>query len=155
MDLKRGCLAVTRAKKRQKNDAESLAIVRELVGHLRAYLTWRACRLDSLKAKYRGSMTAKSGALFVGERGALGVQGLQRCWRRAVKLARLPAELSIHTARHTCATHLLHKTGNLRLVQEQLGHSSPTTTANMYADVTFEDMQAGVEGLYTSWSAWT
>jgi len=30
---------------------------------------------------------------------------------------------------------------------EQLGHASPATTANMYADITFEDMQNGLNGL--------
>ena len=46
------------------------------------------------------------------------------------------------------AVYLLRKTGNLRMVQKQLGHRNPTTTANMYADVTFEDMRKGVDGLY-------
>lgn len=62
--------------------------------------------------------------------------------------AELPKELSNHTARHTLAVHLLRRTGNLRQVQKQLGHASPVTTANMYADVAFEDMQAGLNGLY-------
>lgn len=60
-----------------------------------------------------------------------------------------PTELSIHSARHTLAVHLLRKTGNLRQVQKQLGHSSPTITAALYADVTFEDMQDGLNGLYS------
>ena len=34
------------------------------------------------------------------------------------------------------------------MVQKQLGHHSPTITANMYADISFEDMRAGVDGLY-------
>ena len=34
------------------------------------------------------------------------------------------------------------------VVSEQLGHASPATTANMYADISFEDMQNGVNGLY-------
>jgi integrase len=38
--------------------------------------------------------------------------------------------------------------GNRRQVQIQLGHASPATTANMYADISFEDMQNGVTGLY-------
>ncbi len=46
------------------------------------------------------------------------------------------------------AVHLLKETKNLRQVQKQLGHSSPTTTANMYADVSFSDMGAGVDRLY-------
>ncbi len=86
----------------------------------------------------------------MGCRGPLTAQGLQPIWKRAVKLAGLPAGLSIHSARHTLAVRLLRKTKNLRQVQKQLGHSSPATTANMYADVSFEDMQAGVSGLYTS-----
>ena len=69
-------------------------------------------------------------------------------WKSAIKRAGLPRELSIHSARHTMAVHLLRKTGNLRQVQKQLGHASPATTANMYADVSFEDMKAGVSGLY-------
>ena len=48
----------------------------------------------------------------------------------------------------TVAVHLLKKTGNLRQVQKQLGHASPATTANMYADVTFDDMREGIAGLY-------
>jgi integrase len=42
----------------------------------------------------------------------------------------------------------LRKPRNLRQVQKQLGHASPATTANLYADVSFEDMRAGVTGLY-------
>ncbi|MBC8868339.1 MAG: tyrosine-type recombinase/integrase [Planctomycetes bacterium] len=56
--------------------------------------------------------------------------------------------MSIHSARHTVAVHLLRKTRNLRHVQKQLGHASPTTTANLYADIPFEEMQAGVQRLY-------
>jgi hypothetical protein len=46
------------------------------------------------------------------------------------------------------AVYLLKKTKNLRQVQKQLGPASPATTANMYADISFEDMQEGVNGLY-------
>ncbi len=53
----------------------------------------------------------------------------------------LPEEYSIHCARHTLAVHLLKKTGNLRQVQKQLGHTSLVTTANMYADVSDEDIR--------------
>jgi integrase/recombinase XerD len=90
------------------------------------------------------------GPLLVGCRGPLTAQGLQRIWKRAIKLAGLPVELSIHSARHSLAVHLLRKTRNLQQVQKQLGHSRPATTANMYADVSFEDMQQGVTGLYAA-----
>ena len=93
--------------------------------------------------------TSKTAALFVGRRGPLTDTGLQQLWKAAVKYASLPKELSIHCARHTLAVQLLRRTGNLRMVQKMLGHASPTVTANMYADVPFEDMQSGLNGLYS------
>ena len=46
------------------------------------------------------------------------------------------------------AVHLLKKTKNLRQVQKQRGYAAPATTASMYADISFEDMQIGVTDLY-------
>ena len=132
IDIKRGCLKVTRMK-RKKKVTETLAIGKELIQHLKDYIEWA---------------DLKRGSLFVGSRGPLTAQGLQRIWKRSINVAGLPKELSIHCARHTIAVHLLRKTQNLRQVQKQLGHASPATTANMYADISFEDMQNGVTGLY-------
>jgi integrase len=132
VNLKRGAMKVVRLKRKVKS-AETLAIGKDLLEHLRDYIEWTG------RAK---------GPLFVGQRGPMTYRGLQQMWKAAVKLAGLPEELSIHSARHTLATHLLKKTGNLRQVQKQLGHASPATTANMYADIAFEDMQEGVTGIY-------
>ncbi|MFC1765592.1 tyrosine-type recombinase/integrase [Planctomycetota bacterium] len=132
IDFKRGSLKVIRLK-RKKKVKETMAIAKDLIQHLREYLEW--------------AEIAK-GPLLMGQRGPLTSRGLQQMWKAAVERAGLPEELSIHSARHTLATHLLKKTGNLRQVQKQLGHASPATTANMYADVAFEDMQEGVNGLY-------
>jgi integrase len=132
VDVKRGCMKVGRLK-RKKKYTETIAIGKGLVKHLREYIA---------------TTGKKRGPLFVGKRGPLTAQGLQRVWKAAIKRTGLPPELSIHCARHTIAVHLLRKTGNLRQVQKQLGHSSPTTTANMYADISFEDMQNGVTELY-------
>jgi integrase len=148
IDLKRGLVTVSRAKKRKRVKPEPLALGKELTDHLREFLAWRSCRLTDMDDAFCLGLTNTNGALFVGCRGPLTAQGLQRVWKAAIKRAGLPAELSIHSARHTLAVHLLRKTGNLRQVQKQLGHSSPTITAAMYADVTFEDMQNGVSGLY-------
>ena len=112
---------------------DSLAISPELNKHLAEYIEW-------------ADLT--TGALFIGKRGPMTCRGLQQIWGRVVKEAGLPKELSIHSARHSMAVHLLKKTSNLRQVQKQLGHASPATTANMYADISFEDMQDGVTGLY-------
>lgn len=132
VDLKRGSVKVMRLK-RKKKTGESLAIGKDLIEHLREYIAWT----DRIK-----------GPLLIGSRGPLTSRGLQQIWKAAIKRAGLPEALSIHSARHTIAVHLLKKTGNLRQVQKQLGHASPATTANMYADVSFEDMQNGLNGLY-------
>ncbi len=149
IDLKRGFVTVARAKKRRKAKPEPLALGKELASHLKDFLTWRSCRLSDFNGSLPKGLADSKGALFIGCRGPLTAQGLQRVWKAAIKRAGLPAELSIHSARHTLAVHLLKKTGNLRQVQKQLGHSSPTITAAMYADVTFEDMQDGVSNLYS------
>lgn len=143
VDLKRGALRVVR-RKRRKPSAETLAIGTDLVGHLREFIAWK---------ELAGQPTGKRDALFVGKRGPLTAQGLMQLWKRAIARAGLPRELSIHSARHTLAVHLLDRTGNLRLVQKQLGHSSPVVTANLYADVPFAQMQEAVNGVYEDTAA--
>ena len=130
IDFKRKAIRIVRLKKRKKVP-ESLAISDDLATHLKDYLDGRT-----------------SGYLFENKSGRLHREGLQRIWKVAIRRAGLPKELSIHSARHTMGFHLLKRTKNLRQVQKQLGHSSPAITANIYADVSFDDMQAGVNGLY-------
>lgn len=59
---------------------------------------------------------------------------LHRSFKKAIEAAGLRKDLTIHSARHTYATLLLEKTGNMRYVQKQLGHSSLNITA-LYADI--------------------
>lgn len=139
IDAKRGFINVHRSKRRNKVQ-EPLAIPKELVLHLREFVVWK---------KVVDEATDAEAPLFSGERGALQVEGLQRIWKRAVAHAGLP-RYSIHAARHTMAVHLLSRTKNLRQVQKQLGHADPGTTASMYADVRFDEMQAGVTDLYST-----
>jgi len=54
---------------------------------------------------------------------------LQRAFKQAVADAGIRKRVSIHSLRHSYATHLVEAGLSLRGVQDQLGHVSPTTTA--------------------------
>ena len=68
-------------------------------------------------------------------------------------LARLADQAGIeervtpHTLRHTFATHLLRETGNLKLVQQALGHEDASTTARIYSHLKGNDVDEAVRAL--------
>ena len=62
---------------------------------------------------------------------------VQDAFRAALKASGIPKRASVHTLRHSWATHLLEAGVNLRLIQEYLGHHSPATTA-LYTHLTLQ-----------------
>ncbi len=79
-------------------------------------------------------------ALFVGRGGRrLGPRAVQRRLRRWGIRQGLPMPLHPHLLRHACATHLLESSGDLRAVQELLGHADIGTT-QVYTRLDFQHL---------------
>ena len=64
----------------------------------------------------------------------------QDAFRAALKESGINKHASVHTLRHSYATHLLEAGVNLRQIQENLGHNSPATTA-LYTHLTAQAFQ--------------
>lgn len=78
--------------------------------------------------------------LFVGRHGrAMSARAVQLRWHGAAKRCGLDQNLHPHILRHSFATHLLESSGDLRAVQELLGHSDISTT-QIYTHLDFQHL---------------
>jgi integrase/recombinase XerD len=81
-------------------------------------------------------------AVFLNQRGSrLSRQSVWQIISDAAAAAKLGAEVSPHTLRHSFATHLLEGGADVRVVQELLGHSSVATT-QIYTLITVDALRA-------------
>jgi integrase/recombinase XerC len=82
-------------------------------------------------------------ALFVSRRGTRLTDSQVRSRLKAQALrAGLPTHVHPHMLRHSFASHLLQSSGDLRAVQELLGHANITTT-QVYTKLDFQHLEIG------------
>ncbi|MDA3899817.1 MAG: tyrosine-type recombinase/integrase [Spirochaetes bacterium] len=90
--------------------------------------------LEILREYYKEYRPGKY--LFEGQTGGkYSTRSIQNIFKHAVKKAGITKPVSVHTLRHSFATHLLEQGTDLRYIQKLLGHSSSKTT-EIYTHVT-------------------
>lgn len=110
------------------------------VGHaaLAALREWLVARADFLATHPR----ADRRALFLGVRGArISPRTVQDRIARLAITRGIPSRVHPHVLRHSFASHLLQSSGDLRAVQELLGHAGIATT-QMYTSLDFQRLAA-------------
>jgi site-specific recombinase XerD len=85
---------------------------------------------DTLHRYWKEYNLGTSGWLFTGAKPDyhLAARSIQHVFERAVKQSGITKPVSMHTLRHSFATHLLEHGTDLRYIQELLGHGSSKTT---------------------------
>jgi site-specific recombinase XerD len=85
--------------------------------------------------------------LFEGETGKqYSVSTIQKVFKIALEKSGVKKEATLHTLRHSFATHLLERGTDLRYIQELLGHNSSKTT-EIYTHITKKGMDKIVSPL--------
>ncbi len=107
----------------------SVPIGAKAIAAVHAWLALRALPLRVAQA-----------ALFVGRNGSrLSAQSIWQRLQRRSQQAGLPTPVHPHMLRHSFASHLLQSSGDLRAVQELLGHANITTT-QVYTRLDFQHL---------------
>ena len=97
-----------------------------------AIRTWLACRAELAKPD--------EPALFVGARGGrIGPRSIEQRLDIWTKRIGLGVHVHPHMLRHSFASHVLQSSGDLRAVQEMLGHASISTT-QIYTHLDFQHL---------------
>ncbi len=148
LDLEGGTLRVRRtltyaggkhslAEPKTKKSRRVVRLTTMAVASLRDHLARQMAEMDRL-----GSLYVPGGLVFANETGGIiNPSNLRnRSFARLLKSAGLPETTRFHDLRHTCATLLLSKNVNPKIVSEMLGHANIAITLDTYSHV-LPDMQ--------------
>lgn len=112
---------------RDINSDRKLIFVRNSKGGKDRYSILGDRTIEILRKYYK--IHKPSEYLFEGQMGGkYSVSSVRKILKKALKKANINTPATIHTLRHSFATHLLEKGVNLRYIQNLLGHASSKTT---------------------------
>jgi len=108
----------------------ALIHIREAKGKRDRYVVFPESLREQFLVYWKKYGLATSGWLFPGYTPDhhLAARSIQAVFERAVKVTGITKPVSMHTLRHSYATHLLERGTDLRYIQELLGHQSVRTT---------------------------
>jgi site-specific recombinase XerD len=107
--------------------------------HLNQFIAWK---------KEHDEPVTPDSFLFIGQRGHLTSQGIQRVVKKYLKKLNLyETGKSVHSLRHSYAVQLYSQEKDLLAVKKQLRHTNIQSTL-VYADICQEELQRQVKGLW-------
>ena len=126
----------------------STAIIKSKGGPVQVrHIRQSVLRLLARYLRWRQGLPQASAALFTGFNGnRITARHFSRRLKSWLRQAGIEDRISPHTFRHTLASRLLALTGNLRLVQQALGHKSISSTVR-YTQVPTEVLKAALEAV--------
>lgn len=114
--------------------ADHLIVIRQSKGNKDRMVTLSERLLQTLRNYYLDYKPKEY--LFEGEKGGMySVRSVQLILKKAMHMANIKRQGSVHTLRHSFATHLIEAGTDIRVVQELMGHGSVKTTM-IYTHIT-------------------
>ena len=127
-----------------KKSRRSVNLTDAAVEALRSHLSRQLEEMEQMGSLYR-----PGGLVFANESGGIiNPSNLRnRSFARLLHRAGLPPTTRFHDLRHTCATLLLSRNVNPKIVTEMLGHSSISITLDIYSHVLPNMQESAVRAL--------
>ena len=126
----------------------TISIPVEVCDLLRSYKAPQAEARLKIGPLWQGDQWGAGGLVFAHDDGSPQNEGrYTKTFKRLLVMAGIDRDLHLHNSRHTAATLIYAETGDLKVVQHRLGHSTIATTSRFYAGVPAEVDRDASDGL--------
>ncbi len=137
---------VLRPETTKGNKGGTVALPDKLRRKVSRFISYKRDRGESLESNASLFVSRGGGRSGKKSGGRLSVRSVQSLFHRWQTRCGFDRSLNFHSLRHTFATSLWRQTGDLRLVQQAVRHSNPSTTA-IYTHPTTDDILTAVQSI--------